>query len=332
MNAATEQFRSGRYEDAMNLLQRTIDRNKRYAARMPGKISDLYATHADVAAHFGRRSAYMNSTWSSTDVLRKYAGKTSIAALTTRPRIGDMLALQGRASAADEIYASAAHDAAANGQRQLAAQINFRRAWLMFNQGNNAGTARFLDEIAKEMPNDPQIATLVRALRVRIAIRRKQDAVADQLLAEWRTAPGEAPVLISEPPPPVFDTFDPTTMAMNPGIRESPRDYRWVDIGYWVRPWGTTEQVEILRPDNANEWAKPFVKVIAKRRYVPLAQNEGSPGVYRIDRYSLRRELDVDPGVKRLIRVGHLKIIQTDMTRTQDSETLTSNPPETMKP
>ena len=170
MDAATEQFRSGRYEEAMSLLQRTINRNKRYTARMPGLMSDLYATHADVATHFGRRSAYRDSTWKSADVLRDYMGKTSEAALAARPRVGDMLVMDGQARAAEEVYGKAAHDAAANGQPRLAALINFRRAWLSFAQHNDVWTSRLLETVTSGAAGDPKIATLVRALRVRMAI------------------------------------------------------------------------------------------------------------------------------------------------------------------
>lgn len=320
--AAVEHFRNGRYEDALQVLRRAIGRNKQYAARMPGKISDLHATYADVSWHYGSTSGYKFGSWSSVDVLREHLGKTHPATLTAASGVGDMLATIGQASSADEVYHRSARDAAANGQPRIAALMTFRRAWLAFGQRQDARVLKLLDEVGAFPADDPRIATLVRALRVRLALRRKDDAAVDRLLAEWRTSAGERPVLVYEPPAPILDTagigtFGDVPIQRNAAWRGAVRDVDWVDIGYWVRPSGQTAEVEVLRSQGAKAWATPLLGLVANYRYVPLSVDPGSPGVYQIRRYSLRRELGVQTGSRIVTRVGPLTIVQTDMTRAE---------------
>ena len=126
--------------------------------------------------------------------------------------------------------------------------------------------------------------------------------------------------MIFEPVAPIVDPFGGSLVSMNGNATGSARDFQWVDIGYWVRPSGAVEQAEILRPQTARAWAKPYVQQVAKRRYVPLAQEPGSPGVYRVERYSLRRNLEFGQASPWVMRQGAIKVIRTDMTRAADGE------------
>lgn len=313
LNASVEDFREGHYDAARGLLQRTIGRNRKYSARMPERMSDLYSTYADLSLHDGYVRDYRSNTYESVDVLRKNLGKTAPATLIARPWIGDMLVREGRPQAADDVYRDAAKDAQAAGQKSLAASIEVRRAWLAVQMGSDRRAGEMLEELAKTSAGEPGITNLVRAIRVRMAIRRKDDATVDRLIAEWRAAPTKKLVLLSEPPAPIVGAQQTSLVALGT-VRSEADHYSWVDIGYWVKPSGLVTDAEVLRPDGAAGWAKPIVAQIAGRRYAPLDEPAGSPGLYRIERVSMRTAFDFVTGSHIAQRSGPTQLIHVDIT------------------
>ena len=342
MNASSESFYAGRYEEAKATLQRTIARNKSYAARMPGKMSDLYATYADVAEHEGDEAAFRAATVSSVDVLRKYAGRDALVTIVAAPRIGDMFANIGQTATADNAYRSARDEAARHGQPAIAARINVRRAWLAFSANQLSEARQMIAETERNYPADPGASALLRALKVRIALRGGDNKTADVLLADMRTFPSARPVLVYEPPYPQLDAtmsspFDATGDLFTGGSTTGELvvgrstsglsdwgDYRWADIGFWVRPDGTTSEPQILRSSVRDDWAKPVLAQVAKRRYAPLTVEAGSPGSYRIERMSIRPRWQQPTGSHIQRRMGEMTLHFVDLTGVAENEA-TSN-------
>ena len=323
MNAGVESFTAGRYEEAKATLRRSISRNRRHGARMPGKMADLYATYADVSEQEGDDDAFRLATFDSVEVLRDNLGATHPATLAAATRVGDMFVRLGKVSAADEAYKAAADDARRAGNPGLAGMLTFRRAWLAFSSGNRASARALIDTVRAEFGSDPRLGNLARVLQVRMAMAGGDEAGAEALLAEMRAAPGADPVLVSAPPYPVLDagTPSPFSAAMegpdlsNTSQAARPRDIRWVDIGFWVRPDGRTAEAEILRPAKDTEWARPLVTQIGKRRYAPSATSGDNLGSYRIERFTLRPAYEVPTGSRIRARTAEVTLHVVDMTK-----------------
>lgn len=338
MNASTESFYQGKYEESKSTLRRTVERNKRYAAQMPGKMSDLYATYADVAEHEGDTAAFRQSLVASVDVLREHAGPDSPATLAAAVRIGDMYVGSGMMSAADDAYRAARDDAARRGQVRTAGMINLKRAWLAASGTSRTRARALVEETERDYGQDQEVARQLRTLRIRLAMRDGDDKATDALLAELRKTPTAAPVVIYDPPypriaPEAANGFDPSGAIALKGRSSSglmdPGDYRWADIGFWVRPDGSTEDAQVLRHSQSGNWAKPLLAQVVKRRYAPLAADPGSPGRYRIERYTLRPIWQQPTGSRVRKRMGQETLHVLDLTGTtaaQSAEAAAATP------
>lgn len=323
MNAGAEHFAAGRYNEAVRTLRQAISRNKRYAARMPGPISDLYATYADVAQHFGTEDHFRRATWGSVTVLRKALGDTHPATIRASSRIGDMMVKLGRVEPADGAYRDAAEIAARAGNGDQAAVLTLRRAWLGLATGRYSAARRFLDQVERDRGGDVRFAPLLKVFRARIAFAEGDKDAIETLVAAMRGVGGVEPLLLYAPPYPAFD--ESLRADVRPGedtLRSivsttAPLDrggLQWADIGFWVRADGTTGDIDVLRPARRTEWTKPLQKQIARRRYAPAAAQTGDVGRYRIERFTLRSTFGVPTGMHIVMRYGPPTLQVIDLT------------------
>jgi hypothetical protein len=68
---------------------------------------------------------------------------------------------------------------------------------------------------------------------------------------------------------------------------------RWADIGFLIKPDGTTESPEWLRGNGSPAWANVILRAIAGRRYAPTGT---SAGLYRIERWTLTSDYATSGG------------------------------------
>jgi hypothetical protein len=335
MNAGAESFAAGRYEEAKHTLRRAISRNRRYASRMPGRVSDLYATYADVTEHEGDKSAFMQATRESVYVLRRELGEGHPAAVGVSARIGDMWVKLNNAGAADGAWRGAAEDAARAGRNDIAGALTFRRAWFALSTGNFAEARKLADQVERGHGGDPMFAPFLRVLKARIAIGDAQDEGTDALVAALRSTGTADPVLVSAPPYPVLDTELGSGMSGTGGVDLAAAqatqllarsDIRWADIGFWVRPDGRTAEAQILRPARNSQWAKPLLKQIADRRYALPNAGPGGIGVYRVERFTLRADYGVETGSRIRKRTGATKLHVIDLTRLSERDQAAAQP------
>lgn len=324
MNAGAESFAAGRYEEAKAILRRAISRNKQYGARMPGPMSDLYATYADVTEHEGDKEVFKHATRESVDVLRRAYGPGHSAVLRASARVGDMWVKLGDLTSADGEYKDAAGDAQRAGKADLAAALTFRRAWLALSARDLARSRRLLEQLEGSHGQDTRFAGLLRVLCARISIAKGDADNTDELVAALRGAGGAEPVLLYAPPYPelgraggsgVAATGGVDVMAARAATAADHGDLFWADIGYWIRPDGKPGEVEILRPSKEVQWAKPLIKQIEERRYAPARQDPGGVGTYRVERFTLRPSYGLPPGSRIERRTGKLTLHVVDLTR-----------------
>lgn len=313
LRASVEQFAGGRYDAARGTLEKAIRRNRGYAAALPGPVSSLYATLATVAEHLGDNQLWLASSRNTVLVLRRHAGENNTATLTQELAFADdLIGLEGPGSA-NALYQSVQRKATERGKTDLAAGAAFRRAWLAANLGHDKEAVRIADEaVALAGSRTPLIAELRDILRARIAIRHGKDDAIDQLAARLRQSATDQPRLLSAPP---VDDINP----INSFIRKDSwqdTEIRFADVGYWIRPDGRTAGAELLRNAGLGQWAPGILKQVSARRYVPLSVGPDTPGVYRIDRFTVRGTMGTPTGSRIARRIGNLSVHIVDLTET----------------
>lgn len=314
LQTSVEQFADGRYADARRTLRRAIRRNRDHAAELPGPVSSLYATLATVAEHEGDTNLWESSARNNVEVLRRHLGENNSATLREELSFADTLIGLGAPDAAASAYRSVQRKATESGKAELAAGAAFRRAWLALIRGRDRQAERLADEaVSISGANDRLMVELREILRTRIAIRRGDDGAVDALAARLRQSTSKAPALLFAPP---VEDINPVRAG---GVAQDPwhdSQIRFADVGYWIRPDGRTAEVEILRNSGLGGWAPGILRQLGKRRYVPLDVESGHPGIYRIDRFTVRGTKGVPTGSRIARRMGNLTIHVVDLTET----------------
>ncbi|MEG8041273.1 hypothetical protein QP166_18745 [Sphingomonas sp. LR60] len=314
LQASVEQFADGRYPDARRTLQRAIDRNKRYAATLPGPVSSLYATLATVAEHEGDAQLWRTASRNNLLTLREQLGETNVATMREELQFADDMVSQGSWRLGDDTYAKIQRRAVAGGRNDIAAAAAFRRAWLALALTRTHDAERFADEaVTLAGPGDATMAQLREIVRTRIAIRKGDDGAVDALAARIRQANDGRPTLLYAPP---VEDINPPPQLVDNGMQRD-RGIRFADVGYWIRPDGTVVDAELLRTNGLGQWSPVILKHVRARRYVPLRLTEGQPGLYRIDRFTVRGTQSTPTGTRLSQRMGPLSVHIIDLTETE---------------
>ena len=312
LQLSANQFAEGRYRDARTTLQRAIRRNRDHAAELPGPVSSMYATLATVAEHEGDPNLWRQSARTNMEVLRRHVGESHDATLRQELVFGDSMVRQDAYSIATDAFRAVQRKAAESGNTQLAANALFRRAWLELVQRKDRDALRLADEaVALAGPHDAVSAEMREIMRMQIAARDGDDGAIDVLAERLRRSATRAPVALFAPP------FDDINQALNlmPNLGND-AELRFADVGFWVRPDGRTANVAVLRDSGLGQWAPGILNQIGRRRYIPLDVQVGHPGVYRIERFTVRGTSSMVVGSRIKRRAGPLTIHVSDLTET----------------
>lgn len=321
---AEVQFRDGAYLDAKRLLAAAIDRNKQEAATAPRAVAALYEAYATVAVHEGDKQAYRRAVVKQVRILEQHLPEDDPSRISGSTALGDMWIKLGDYRQAEITYRGIEQNALASGQDKAAMLAGMKRAWLSAASGDNRTSAELLDRLEERpLAQAPGYQVALRVLRLRLAARRADEEEISRLVAELGQDGGREAVLIWSPP------YGPTaTAAANASARmfggvdpisARASDYaaiRWADIGFWIRPDGRTEDVEILRGSTSKAWVQPAVRQIAGRRYSATTDEGHGQGHYRIERFTQRSQYMVPVGshIQRRIATGGYDIL--DLTET----------------
>lgn len=315
LQASVEQFADARYTDARRTLQAAIGRNKRHAAELPGPVSSLYATLATVAEHEGDTNLWRTASRNNVLILRKNLGTANMATMTEELAFADDMVGQGAIDLADGIYCRVQSRATANGRGDLAASAAFRRAWLALQRERFREAQRFADTAVTLAGDNNAIMTELREiLRTRVAVRKGDEGAVDALAARLGQATSVRPTLIYTPP---IDDINPPQDPREPHKPLLDRGIYFADVGYWIRPDGKVMDTELLRTNGLGQWKSAILHHVSQRRYVPLKLTDGQPGLYRIDRFTVRGNIDTPIGTRIRQRMGNLSIHVVDLTETE---------------
>jgi len=313
LQASVEQFSAGRYDVSRETLQRSIRRNRAHAAQLPGPVSSLYATLATVAEHLGDSNLWRSSARTNVELLRRYAGPSVPGTLLEEISFADAMIGTGKLSTASETLGKAERRALDAGHRDLAAGAAFRRAWLAFAQRDDKRAMLLADHaVAIAGAARTEVAKLRDILNSRIALRRGDKGAIDALAARIGREDTQRPVLLFSKP--VEDINADTGLVSN-GWNDS--RIRFANVGYWIRPDGTTAGAEILQTSGLGQWEGAVLRQVGTRRYAGLAVPAGHPGVYRVDRFTVRATLGVPTGSRIKQRIGRLTTHIVDLTETE---------------
>lgn len=313
LQASVEQFVAGRYGAARQTLQAAIKRNRAHAAELPGPVSSLYATLATVAEHQGDTRLWTASARNNLLTLRKHVGSANRATLMEQLAFGDAMLGIGQSRAADSTFSAVQRLAIEQDHAALASAATYRRAMIAFAERDYKAAQRFADQAVRLAGPDARLmANLRDTMNARIAIRKGDTDAVDALAARLRQSPDQQPRLLYAKPISDINRF--TDGALLNPWHDS--DIRYADVGYWIRPDGTTAGVEVLRDKGLGQWRPGIVKNVGERRYVPLDVAAGHPGIYRIDRFTVRATIGEATGTRIARRVGRLSVHIIDLTET----------------
>ncbi|MFD1036465.1 hypothetical protein ACFQ15_17665 [Sphingomonas hankookensis] len=282
LQASVEQFTVGQYVAARRTLQKSIVRNDRYSKRFPEAFSSLYATLATVAEHEGKPALWQDSSRNSMRVLRRERGVGDPATLIEWLSYADTLAAKREYKSAERTYGNVQRLARTGGHPEIAAGAMYRLAWLALAQRQLKKAERLVDDAVETAGSDSRSMIELREIvRARVAILRGDQGAVDAMAARLSRSAEQRPLLLFSEPMPTLGSFTRSESVGDGGIS-------FVDVGYWIRPDGRTPDISALRSRRLSTFATPILKNIAQRRYAPLNVNAGHPGVYRIDRVTIR--------------------------------------------
>lgn len=309
-------FRAGRYQDARRVLQDAIGRDKQAAATDPLALAALYEATATVAAHDGEQDVVGSATQARLRVLRDALPKDSAAVLQAQLDVADMHLHGGREEEALAEYQALGRRAGAAGQPTLAAVATMRQAIVAHARRREKAADALIDRVITDdsVPSSYRLAA--RAVAARFARERGDKGAMDTLVAAFAGSAHQGPPLLLWQPP-LLKPTDAVNLNYYNQIDAITRSsdvaaFSWADIGFLIKPDGTTEPAEVLRGSGSQRWARPILSAIALRRYAPPGDN--ADGLYRIERWTLTFDYGTPVGslIRRRLRNPHYE--QLDLT------------------
>lgn len=309
-------FVAGRYREGRLAIKRAIERNKHHAAELPLLVSALYQGEATLAQHDGDLEVYERSTLRSRAVLRDTFEVDSAEALTADLRVGDMHMSSGRAIEAERTYARVGDTARQRGYLNLAGHADLRRAWALHRMNRSNESIEILRRISEF--GEPSFRPHAATLEARIGLETGDESAAKRAIAMIGDRPATASPLLLSAPTKIVARRDPIDKIEDPvptGVIGA-EPIRWADIGFWIRPDGSTAEVGVLRGSNWKGWAEEVVVAIGRRRYAALSDSDGQ---FRVERFSYSLTYGVPIGSLIRRRVGVPVLRSMDITHELES-------------
>lgn len=292
---ASALFDEGKYRDAKAVLGAAVSRTRGAAVVEPLAVSILYNAQANLMLHEGDQDLGEIATRQSYLVLRDNLGPDALPTLSAGYRLAHWLMRRGRLVESETLFTDIAQAAAAGGHMTLADASDMHRGRMLVLRLHAPAGYALLEAVAARPPGpngnaDMQRAALATALR--LATDRGEEARA-QGYAERLAAlgAGEEPQLVFSKPWPAPQNLIAWPLPQRGldnigtgGVKGSLPALRWVDVGYWIRPDGSVDDIEVLRGSRTRGWEAPVLSNIASRRYAPTRDPVGK---YRVERYTM---------------------------------------------
>ena len=331
---AENQFVAGEYKDGDKTLRKSISRNKKHKADVPELLAGLYRSSARFSEHLGEADDFKFATLNMRDTLRDVFGKDDRRVLIAQTEVGDSRAKLGSIRDARGIYEKVEARALELNYPRVASFAKLRQALLLQVEwgGDKNGGAK-LDEymaaldslINQPLENSSDFAMMASVLKARTLRELGDPKATEELIKAFATDGGtKRPVLIYSEP---LDRLNESAFAADRrfgDVQSNTLDRlttselnkpRYVDVGFWIRPDGTTAEIEVLRAQGPDGWHPPLLAQIKSRRYAPLDMEAAAPGLFHIERYTqTARFANVSTGTRIRRREVDLRIEKLDLT------------------
>ena len=323
---AEAQFHDGNYLGARDTLAAAVARNRNAAATDPKPVAALYEAYATVELHEGDRQIYRRAVTGRVATLRDNLPPGDPAVVAATGALGDMWVNLSNYSQAIASYRAAEASALADGQERAAILVGMKRVALIASRDRRKAR-HVLDELGtRPIAQEGAYRTALDVLRLRIAARSADEAEISRLVARVGHRQGTPPTLIYAPPYRLdvraASNQDERKFGLSDAIRSRSNEMneiRWADIGFWIRPDGRTDDIDVLRGNGAASWIAPAIAQIEARRYTaatsPTADSlvdsggSASPsGSYRVERFTSRSDYatPTDSNIRRRTAVGRV--------------------------
>lgn len=324
-------FVNGDYKTAQRTLHASVGRNRKHGKDFPVEVSDLLRANGRVAEHMGEGREYQLSTLGMRDTLRDKFGNDDFRTMVADVEVGDSRAKLGFPDEAERIYRDVEKRALAAGQFRVASFARLRLALVARNRFDAEPTPANRKELDKRLgvlidnplQGGEEFVLAAKVLRARTDRKHGASASTDELVKEFAQRGGATrPVLLYSEP---LSRIDTSQRTQADGSTDRPswtrlstnRYGQWVDVGFWIGADGKVTDVEILRSEGDNAWAKPVLGNISRRIYAPLKTGDDStPGFYMIERYTLTARVSdgVETGTHLRTREAKPRIERLDLT------------------
>lgn len=296
-------FIGGDYDNARTTLLRSVSRNRKHGAAYPVPVSDLFRANSRVAQHMGEGKNFQLSVLDMRDTLKKGLGEDDPRTLVAQIEVGDSRAKLGHPDEATRIYKDVEKRAIALNQPRVAMFARLRGAILAhttattINSPQEIAEARAaLEDIIKNpLPGADEFGLAARVILARVDRKDGKGETTADIVREFAAKGGATrPVLLFSEPIKRIDMTSNAGDGTAPGNTTSrltslETSDQWADVGFWVNVDGRVSDVEVLRGKGGKAWLKPVFEHLNTRVYAPLKKdgNDGSPGFYMIERYTL---------------------------------------------
>lgn len=328
---AENQFISGEYEGARSTLLKSLGRNRKHGQAYPVPVSDLLRANSRVALHMGEGKNFQLSVLDMRDTLKKGVGADDPRTLVAQIEVGDSRAKLGHPEEAQRIYKDVENRAIALAQPRVAMFARLRGAVLKYTlaekanlpQEKSEGRAALQDIVDNPLPGASEFGLAARVMLARADRKSGNEETTAAILREFAATGGATrPVLLFSEPIERIDLTSSAGDGQAPGNTTSRltalnTSDQWADIGFWVNPDGRVSDVEVLRGKGNRQWLKPVFAHLNGRIYAPLKKdgNDGTPGFYMIERYTLTARFTNDATGSRLrTREATPRIERLDIT------------------
>jgi hypothetical protein len=316
---AEVRFRDGNYQDAKRLLAAGASRNRDKEAQEPRAVAALYEAYATVSLHEGDRKEYRRAVADQVRVLNAHLPADDPSVLSAATALGDMWIELGNYAQAEVTYRGIEERALSGGRDRAAMLAGMKRVWIEAARMQSEKPYRMIDALEQRpVAKEAGFAGALKVLRLRLAARDAKGEEVTRLIRELGKAGGPEPVLLVSPP----YALDAATAAERVNGAQDLRDLRnvgaadlsgiqWADVGFWVRPDGRTEDIEILRGSRGRGWMKPALDQIAARRYSASGGAGAEGGVYRVERFTMAAEYQTPKGslISRRVAKGGYEVL-----------------------
>jgi hypothetical protein len=331
---AQAQFSDGAYPEARKTLLASLHRNRRANDQDPRALSALWHALARVTLHNGDLQEYRRAALRSGSILARSTAVTPSERARGEVQMADALSMTGDPDGAVRGYRRVGNTARASGDVELAQIMELRAIYARSTFDGRPAARRALERAAQDGTLMPRARTAALALAAQLQTR--PGAKSEALLNDVPVQPADAPtMLLWAPKTSLSEQREAVNRALanndstlfnllQPRSSEAKR-YSWVDIGFWIRPDGRVEEVEVLRGSQQQGWTKDVVRSVKGRRYAAFQAGSDADGRYKIERVTLTFEHQTPSGSLIRRRTG-LPSYRFEELRVEQGGRLTGSP------